>query len=140
MLTGSASTVRRARELRRAMSPPEVKLWLALRSRPGGWKFRRQQVAGGYVLDFYCSPARLAVEVDGQSHDRAGRPERDSARDVALAMLDIGVLRVAARDVFRDVDAVVRMIVAQCQARTQSSPERGGGARRPPRDGGAGAG
>nr|WP_235518747.1 DUF559 domain-containing protein [Sphingomonas sp. Leaf208] len=35
------------------MSPPELALWIALRERPGGFKFRRQHPAGPYVADFY---------------------------------------------------------------------------------------
>ena len=48
------------------MTPPEVALWQSLRTRPGGYKFRRQHPAGIYVLDFFCTKARLAIEVDGK--------------------------------------------------------------------------
>ena len=34
-----------------------------------GYKFRRQQGIGPYVLDFYCPELRLCVELDGASHD-----------------------------------------------------------------------
>jgi very-short-patch-repair endonuclease len=48
------------------MSEPEVMLWSRLRKRAGnGVAFRRQHPIGFHVLDFYCSAARLAVEVDG---------------------------------------------------------------------------
>jgi very-short-patch-repair endonuclease len=40
--------------------------------------FRRQHPIGRYVLDFYCAGARLAVEIDGLSHDLGDRPQRDS--------------------------------------------------------------
>jgi very-short-patch-repair endonuclease len=33
------------------------------------------------VLDFFCSAARLAIEIDGMSHDVENRPERDRRRD-----------------------------------------------------------
>jgi len=48
-----AKTIRRARRLRREMSPAEVKLWCELRLRPGGLKYRHQHPAGPYSLDFY---------------------------------------------------------------------------------------
>jgi len=31
------------------------------------------------VLDFYCAKARLAVEIDGMSHDVEDRPQRRDA-------------------------------------------------------------
>jgi very-short-patch-repair endonuclease len=47
-------TVAKARVLRRAMTPPEIRLWQILRTRPAGLKFRHQHPAGPYVLDFLC--------------------------------------------------------------------------------------
>ena len=34
----------------------------------GGLRFRRQQPIGPFVVDFYCSAARLIVELDGGQH------------------------------------------------------------------------
>jgi very-short-patch-repair endonuclease len=64
------TTTRNARNLRRKMTLPEVILWQWLRQRPDGLKFRRQHPTGPYVLDFFCSDARLAIEVDGEAHSR----------------------------------------------------------------------
>jgi very-short-patch-repair endonuclease len=48
-------TFKRARELRREMSLPEVVLWQALRKgRLADLRFRRQHPIGPYILDFYC--------------------------------------------------------------------------------------
>jgi len=74
MLAGPRRTVKNARNLRRTMTMPEVALWARLRSRPDGFKFRRQHPAGRYVLDFFCNEARLAIEVDGASHEWAIGP------------------------------------------------------------------
>ena len=52
MITGPRETVKCARKLRSEMTLPEALLWRALRQRPGGFKFRRQHLAGIYVLDF----------------------------------------------------------------------------------------
>jgi very-short-patch-repair endonuclease len=46
--------------------------------------FRRQHPIGRYVLDFYCAEARLAVEIDGMSHDLGDRPRHDANRDAWL--------------------------------------------------------
>ncbi|MFE8584846.1 endonuclease domain-containing protein [Sphingomonas sp. NCPPB 2930] len=111
--TKPGRTVRRARGLRRDMTLPEVLLWRVLRERPEGLRFRRQHPAGAYVLDFYCPAARLAVEVDGEAHERGDRPERDARRDAFLGEHGVAVLRIAARDVLRDLDHVVLYIIAQ---------------------------
>jgi len=107
----SKATVKIARGLRRALSPPEVLLWQRLRLRPCGVKFRRQHPVGRYVADFYAPDARLIVEVDGVAHDRGDRPERDALRDDRLREQGFVVVRIAASDVLKDVDAVVDGLV-----------------------------
>jgi very-short-patch-repair endonuclease len=94
------------------MTLPEVLLWKALRNRPNGLKFRRQHPSGPYILDFFCSDARLAIEIDGEAHCRGDRPELDEARDQWLADAGIETLRIPAGDVLRDVDAAFRGIMA----------------------------
>jgi very-short-patch-repair endonuclease len=117
MLGKPGKTVRRARKLRSEMTFPEVALWAVLRARPDNLKFRRQHPAGPYAIDFYCAEARLAIEIDGEIHGRGDTPARDLARDARLAADGIQTLRVPAVEVIRDLDAVVRGIVAAARAR-----------------------
>ncbi len=117
MLGSPKRTIKRARSLRRKMSLPEVLLWRELRGRPDGLKFRRQHPSGDYVIDFFCLEAGLGIEVDGASHDMGDRPERDVVRDAWLLGQGIEVLRIPARDVLGDVDAVIRYIVAVVRSR-----------------------
>ncbi|HXA40020.1 MAG TPA: DUF559 domain-containing protein [Phenylobacterium sp.] len=78
----ASNAVKRARQLRRRMSLPEVMLWKALRGREHGKPvFRRQYPTGPYVLDFFCAKARLCVEIDGGSHGFGDRPRADARRD-----------------------------------------------------------
>ncbi|SER01959.1 endonuclease domain-containing protein [Sphingobium sp. YR768] len=107
MLHGPKDTQHRARILRQSMTLPEILLWQELRKRPAGLRFRRQHPAGVYVLDFFCPRHRLAVEVDGEVHGRGDAPERDAVRDLWLAADGIRVLRIRAKDVLKDVEAVV---------------------------------
>jgi very-short-patch-repair endonuclease len=115
-MDGSRVTKDRAKALRRAMSLPEVLIWRALK---GGaidrLKFRKQHPIGPYVLDFYCHAAKLAVEVDGASHDFGDRPERDARRDDWLEAQGIATLRLPASLVLRDMDAAVRTIAGFLQ-------------------------
>jgi very-short-patch-repair endonuclease len=103
-----------ARRLRRTLSMPEARLWSRLRERvPGKPVFRRQHPIGPYVLDFYCAKARLAVEIDGISHDMGNRPQRDDRRDSWLKKQGVTVMRIPATDLMNGVDeaadAIVRM-------------------------------
>ncbi|MGP7796899.1 endonuclease domain-containing protein [Sphingomonas sp. CLY1604] len=111
------ATVRRSRRLRREMSPAEVALWCELRQRPAGLKFRRQHPAGRFSIDFFCAAARLAIEVDGEAHDRGEQPARDVERNRWLAEHGIRTLRVPAALVFREMENVVAGIVAAANAR-----------------------
>jgi very-short-patch-repair endonuclease len=102
------------------MSLPEVALWQALRRKQTDLRFRKHHPAGPYVLDFYCYAARLCIEVDGEGH--SSRLDRDRARDRWLAEQGVKTVRVLARDVLRDLDAVVAYIVAQAPSDALRAP------------------
>jgi very-short-patch-repair endonuclease len=116
-LEGSAHGRRNAKRLRREMTPPEIALWLALRGNEAGLRFRKQYPADDYVLDFYCAPARLAIKVDGEAHERGDRPERDAKRDDRLASNDVQVVRYAAKQVLTNLEGVLNQIVMIAAAR-----------------------
>lgn len=108
-----------ARHLRRRLSLPEAILWRSLKAaRADGLHFRKQHPLGPYVLDFFCHQARLCVEVDGLGHGVGGAPAKDARRDGWLADKGVLALRIAARDVLKETDGVVRMIVDLARERT----------------------
>ncbi len=115
-------TLARARQLRRSMTPPELRLWTALRQRPEGFKFRRPHPLDPYVLDFYCDAAKLAVEVDGLAHDVGDRPDRDRKRDAWILQRGVSVLRFAAEKVRVNLDGVVTGIAAEALTRCGLQP------------------
>jgi len=121
MRTSWKGIVDRSMLLRRTMTLPEVLLWRALRTRPGGHKFRRQHAAGGYVLDFYCHDSALCVEVDGKGHEMGSNPVRDARRDAWLADRGIETLRIAAVDVLQNVEPVLTAIQERCASRRPST-------------------
>ncbi|MEP6983454.1 MAG: endonuclease domain-containing protein [Sphingomicrobium sp.] len=96
------------------MTLPEVLLWQALRKCADGLKFRRQFPIGPITVDFACLARRLVIEVDGEAHNRGDQPRRDAARDALLRRDGFDVMRIAAKDVLQDLDAVVTGIVAAC--------------------------
>ena len=104
--------VARARELRKAMTPPEARLWLALRGQAqAGLRFRRQHPIGPFILDFYCDSARLAVEGDGEWHALGGQPRRDERRDAWMERNGIVTLRIPAIEVRNNREGLVAAIV-----------------------------
>ena len=132
-----AETVTRARSLRRCMSPPEARLWTALR-RGGldGLKFRRQHPFGRCVLDFYCAALRLAVEVDGAHHTLDGEVERDAARDRWLRIQGVRTLRLPAHEVMDSIDGALSAIRAFIAEGRRGPPPPPFGGPPPPRGGG----
>ena len=87
------------------MSLPEVLLWQRLRGRG----FLRQHPVGPFILDFFCSSACLAIEVDGVQHE--ARADQDARRDAHLLGLGIQTLRISASEVLRDPDAAAERIL-----------------------------
>jgi very-short-patch-repair endonuclease len=100
--------VERAREMRKQPTASEAMLWERLRRGQLGVRFRRQHPVPPYIIDFYAPSVKLAVEVDGASHDAA----RDAQRDAWLARSGIRVLRVKAWRVERHVSVVLEVIRA----------------------------
>jgi very-short-patch-repair endonuclease len=122
VLTAPGDTVHRARRLRRAMSLPEVLLWQQLKLRPGGFKFRKQHPAGFYVLDFFCAEAKLAIEIDGEAHDRGDQPEFDAARDRQSLAHGIVTLRIPAHEVLNNLEGVLAVIFEAVRGRLSLRP------------------
>lgn len=110
----------KAVDLRRRMTPAEKKLWSRLRAgRLEGWHFRRQQIVGRYILDFYCHQATLAVEVDGPVHQN--QTDYDKARDDFLRARGLSVLRFSNQDVDRHLEVVLATILEECRKLTGES-------------------
>lgn len=87
--------VQLAREFRRAPTPAEKKAWSILRNRGVfGFKFRRQQVIDGFVVDFYCAKLRVAIEIDGEVHESVEAACYDRNRPKFLQSIGITVVRV----------------------------------------------
>ena len=60
----------------------EVILWSRLKGRQlEGHKFRRQYSIEHFVIDFYSTELRLAIEVDGDSHYVQNAPFAEIGRD-----------------------------------------------------------
>lgn len=101
----------RARAMRKTLTPPEARLWRALKPlRSEGWRFRRQAPFRGYFVDFVCFGGRLAVEVDGAHHHDSDQILRDAVRDGVLAREGFATLRIPGLDIRDNLEGVVQLI------------------------------
>ena len=97
-----------AKRLRSEMTLAERILWRALRRNAlDGLHFRRQQVIEGYIVDFYCAAAKLAIELDGDVHQEQWK--YDESRDKAISQNGVRVLRISNEGI-RDLEAVIEHI------------------------------
>jgi very-short-patch-repair endonuclease len=134
VLAASAQAYSIAKRERRSGNLPEVLVWRELRKRPGGYKFRRQHPLSEVILDFACLERRLAIEIDGEAHNRGDRPERNERRDAFLRSQGFAVLHLPAGYVLNDLAGAIAAIVTACSERPplHHQPAAGGP---PPRSG-----
>jgi len=115
-----------AEQMRQEMTPSEKRLWERLRAnRLNGLAFRRQQVIGGFIADFYCRSARLVVECDGNVH--AAQVEYDRERDQIISTYNLRVLRFTndqIRDNLQTVLAHIIQAANQIQVANQTSQSK----------------
>lgn len=117
--------IARARAMRKAMTPAEARLWVALRDlRSQGLHFRRQAPLRGYYLDFFCWTRGVIVEVDGASHLAEDRVRQDRVRDAVMAREGLLTLRYDNLMVRDQLTHVVDDVRTRCLARPTRSPLR----------------
>jgi very-short-patch-repair endonuclease len=105
-----------AKKLRREMTAEERLFWDAVRgNRLAGLHFRRQQIIGSYVVDFYCEAANLAIELDGTGHLLS--VEEDAFRDKQLRARGIDVIRVPNYEVRNNLDVALKGIAEVARSR-----------------------
>ena len=101
----------RARNLRKTMTPQEVKLWVRLRElRSIGHHFRRQAPVDQFIVDFACFDSRLIIEVDGGQHATESILPRDRKRDAHLISSGFNVVRFWNSDIDQNLEGVLETI------------------------------
>ena len=105
MHTRNATLLQNARNLRKAMTKEEKHLWFDfLRTYPV--RFRRQEIIGNYIADFYCSSARIVIELDGSQHYEEAGEAHDRKRTVDLNAMGLEVIRFSNLDIMRNFEGV----------------------------------
>lgn len=94
------------KSLRNKSTPAEAFLWnYHKKSQLEGRKFRRQHSIDNYIVDFFCFEESLAVELDGEIHNK--QIEEDKLRDAYLLSKGIQVIRFENRFVFEHLEQVL---------------------------------
>ncbi len=104
-----------AKMLRKNMTKEERHLWYDfLRGYPV--RFLRQKVLGKYIVDFYCSQAKLVIELDGSQHYENDALIYDQERTEFLERYGLAVLRIPNNEIqhnFRGVCEYIDRFVKQ---------------------------
>jgi len=113
-----------ARKLRKQQTSAEERLWWLLRNRfMLGYKFRRQFVYKGFILDFYCPAVRLGIEVDGKVHLK--QKDYDIARQRILNNHNIKIIRFTNNEIFNKPVQVLKQITSTLPIGPLLEKERG---------------
>ena len=100
----------RASKLRKQQTFAEETLWNYLRTKPFGFKFRRQHPFSIYILDFYCHRLKLAIEVDGSIHNIDEVKQNDEIRQRQLEEDGITFLRFSNNEIKIQPEEVIYQI------------------------------
>ena len=98
-----------AKDLRKNMTKEERHLWHDfLKNYPV--RFLRQKVIDNYIVDFYCSKARLVIELDGSQHYENSGLLKDRIRTQRIEKRNLTVLRIPNNEVMNNFDGVCEYI------------------------------
>ena len=112
-----AALLERAKRMRANPTEAERRLWSVLRGhRLAGFKFKRQQILGRYIVDFVNFEQRLIVEADGSQH---AENAYDIDRDTWLRSQGFNVVRFWNNEALAETGVVAEAI---WRALHESSP------------------
>jgi very-short-patch-repair endonuclease len=98
-----------ARKLRNNSTKSEILLWNYLKGKQiNGCDFHRQKPIKNYIVDFYCSELKLAIEVDGESH--FGNEVNDMIRQKEIEEYGVTFLRFDESEIYFNLDGVMKTI------------------------------
>ena len=91
------------------MTDQEKHLWYDYLSKyPIRWY--KQRIIDNFIVDFYCSKAKLVVELDGSQHYEKDAMEYDEFRTKIINLYNIEVLRFSNYDVDNNFEGVCAVI------------------------------
>ena len=100
-------------KLRKNPTKAEEKLWIYLKGKKLGARFRRQVSIGRYIVDFYSAHPKLIIEVDGEIHNRPDRAASDAVRSEFLHAAGCTLIRFTNEQVLNKLYLVLDEIEKQ---------------------------
>ncbi len=130
MLNYNKDLIKHAKELRKTMTPWEIKLWTCF-LRNYSVRFQRQKVIDNYIVDFYCAKARMVIELDGGGHYTEEQQKYDEQRTEILNKYKLQVIRICNIDIDNNFDNVCEYIDREVkkslpQSASQTAPSSEG--------------
>ena len=74
------------------------------------YTFNRQKPLKRYIVDFYCKPLNLVIEIDGGYHEEEVQKIKDHERQQVLEEMDLNFLRFSDNEVRKNIDHVLKEI------------------------------
>lgn len=105
--------------LRNQPTKSETVLWKHLKGNQLGYKFRRQCGVGNEVVDFYCPQVKLAIEIDGSTHEDEEVQEKDLKKQLYLQSLGLTIKRYTSEQVFKYLYETLQDIYGTCEYLTK---------------------
>ena len=122
-----AGIFRKAAENREQPTASEALLWARLNKRQLGMRFKRQHPIDRFIVDFYCHPVKLVIELDGGYHQDVEQQNYDDQRTFCLEELGCTVIRFENNQVANDIEGVIQEIeAAMALAPSGNQRARGG--------------
>ena len=110
-----------AREMRRHSSEAHKALADKFaKANLGPFTFKRHAVVGSAIVDFNCHKLGMAIAIDEEGQNDALAKRRDKS----LEAVGIRVMRIAAKDILEDMDAVLERITLGMRSRIADKRQR----------------
>ena len=111
------------KKLRNNSTRTEIYFWIHVKNKQFlGLKFRRQYSIGRFIVDFYCTQYKLAIELDGNIHLRKDIRKYDKRRQKFIESFGITVLRFDNRAVLDNIELVFKTIESYINEVRSSDP------------------
>ena len=98
----------------------EVLLWRQIKGRKLEYEFHRQVPIDQFIVDFYCHELKLAIEIDGDSHN--DKYDYDMNRQMKLQYLGVKFIRFFGVDVKQNMAGVLSALENKIDEIVNTSP------------------
>ena len=114
-----------AKNLRKNATPQENHLWYDFLSKYKV-RFQRQKAIDNFIADFYCSKAKLVIEIDGSQHYTEEGIQRDEFRTEILEGYDLKIIRFSNHQINTNFQGVCQYINIVVKATLEENKPQSG--------------